>query len=43
MTVTKSKYFMLKANFPKQAELIDNEPLLVDNSAAADAQQLSEE
>ena len=36
MTVTKSKYFMLKANFPKEAEKIDSEPLIVDNSQAAD-------
>ena len=28
MTVAKSKYYMLKVNFPKQAELVDNEPLI---------------
>jgi len=27
MTVVKSKYFMLKVNYPKLAEKIDNEPL----------------
>ena len=43
MTVTKSKYFMLKANFPKQAEMVDSEPLIVDNSTAADATMSNEE
>jgi len=33
MTLVRSKYFMLKANFPKQAILIDQEPIL-DNHAA---------
>ena len=28
MTVAKSKYYMLKVNFPKQAELVDSEPLI---------------
>lgn len=28
MTVARSKYYMLKVNHPKLAELIDNEPLL---------------
>ena len=28
MTIVKSKFFMLKANFPKQALLIDEEPLI---------------
>ena len=28
MTVAKSKYFMLKANFPKQALQIDSEPII---------------
>ena len=28
MTVCKSKYYMLKVNFPKQAEMIDNDPII---------------
>jgi len=28
MTIARSKYYMLKVNHPKLAELIDNEPLL---------------
>jgi hypothetical protein len=28
MTVARSKYYMLKVNHPKLAEIIDNEPLL---------------
>ena len=28
MTVVKSKYYMLKVNFPKQAEMIDSEPII---------------
>ena len=28
MTVARSKYYMLKVNYPKLAEIIDNEPLL---------------
>ena len=28
MTVVKSKYFMLKANFPKEAIKIDSQPIL---------------
>lgn len=28
MTVAKSKYYMLKVNFPKQAQIIDEEPLI---------------
>lgn len=28
MTIARSKYYMLKVNYPKLAEIIDNEPLL---------------
>ena len=28
MTLAKSKYYMLKVNFPKQAETIDNDPII---------------
>jgi hypothetical protein len=28
MTIARSKYYMLKVNHPKLAEIIDNEPLL---------------
>ena len=28
ITVAKSKYFMLKANFPKEALKVDSEPLI---------------
>ena len=28
MTLVKSKYFMLKANFPQEALKVDNEPLI---------------
>ncbi len=28
MTLVKSKYFMLKANFPKHAKLIDDQPII---------------
>ncbi len=47
MTLVKSKYFMLKANFPKHAKLIDDQPI-IDNhepekefnfGAASDKQQ----
>jgi len=30
MTVAKSKYYMLKVNYPKLAEQIDSEPLVPD-------------
>jgi hypothetical protein len=30
MTVAKSKYYMLKVNYPKLAEQIDSEPLIPD-------------
>ena len=30
MTVAKSKYYMLKVNYPKLAEKIDSEPLVPD-------------
>lgn len=33
MTVVKSKYFMLKANFPKHALRVDSEPI-IDNHEA---------
>jgi hypothetical protein len=28
MTIAKAKYYMLKVNYPKLAERIDNEPLV---------------
>ena len=31
MTVAKSKYYMLKVNFPKLAELVDNDVLINDD------------
>ena len=34
MTVAKSKYFMLKANFPKQALQIDSEPIINNHTPA---------
>ena len=30
MTVCKSKYYMLKVNFPKLAEQVDSQPLIPD-------------
>lgn len=38
MTVAKSKYFMLKANFPKQALQMDEEPLIDNHELAEDKQ-----
>ena len=35
MTVCKSKYYMLKVNFPKLAEKVDSEPLIPEESEEA--------
>ena len=42
MTVVKSKYYMLKVNFPKQAELIDNEPIIDETAGDTDSQAARE-
>lgn len=36
MTIVKSKYFMLKANFPKQALQIDSEPIINNHDQPSD-------
>ena len=36
MTLVKSKYFMLKANFPNQAKLIDEQPILDNHEPETD-------
>jgi hypothetical protein len=35
MTVAKSKYYMLKVNYPKLAEIIDNEPIYAEEEPEA--------
>jgi hypothetical protein len=35
MTIARSKYYMLKVNYPKLAELIDNEPLVSEEEEKA--------
>ena len=42
MTIVKSKYYMLKVNFPKQAELIDSEPIIDETAGSTDSQAARE-
>lgn len=41
MTVARSKYYMLKVNHPKLAEIIDNEPLLSSEEELKAQEQVS--
>lgn len=41
MTVAKSKYYMLKVNYPKLAEIIDNEPIYEIEEEEQQSEQLS--
>ena len=43
MTVAKSKYYMLKVNFPKQAQIIDEEPLIDTHQVGQAAQDIPAE
>ena len=36
MTIAKSKYYMLKVNYPQLAEAIDNEPLYNEQQEASE-------
>ena len=42
MTVAKSKYYMLKVNFPKLAELVDNEALYDDTEDQQEEERQSQ-
>ena len=43
MTVAKSKYYMLKVNYPKLAEVIDNEPLITEEAIEDSIRQQEEQ